>query len=153
MASYRCPVCGYVHDESSSGELWEALPADWECPVCGASKSQFERIAETPTAEPDDGDPASDDARLTSLRNPAILIHRVFGYVFLAIYVLLMFEMLPRLWTYQIEFPARTVMHFSLGMAVRVMLLVKIGIVRFFRRLDQTFAPMLGTMLLICSVV
>jgi rubredoxin/mono/diheme cytochrome c family protein len=153
MACYECPICGYVHDESSSGELWGELPDGWTCPICGASKSQFERMAETPAVDEDDGDQASNTTVPTAPRNPAILIHRIFGFVFLAIYVVLMFEMLPRLWTYQIEFPARTVVHFSLGMAVGVMLLIKIGIVRFFRRLDQSLVPMLGTSLLISSVV
>ena len=82
-----------------------------------------------------------------------LLAHRVFGYVFLAVYLLLIVQMVPRLWTYQIEFPARTVVHLSLGMAVGVMLLLKIGIVRFFRRLDQTLVPLLGTSLLVSSVV
>ena len=67
--------------------------------------------------------------------------------------MLLIVQMVPRLWEYQIEFPARTVVHLSLGMAVGVMLLLKIGIVRFFRRLDQALVPMLGTSLLVSSVV
>ena len=83
----------------------------------------------------------------------AILAHRVFGYVFLAIYIVLMVQMVPRLWTYQIEFPARTVVHISLGMAIGVVLLLKIAIVRFFRRLDQSLVPSLGTLLLVGSVV
>ena len=61
--------------------------------------------------------------------------------------------MVPRLWTYQIEFPARTVVHIALGMAVGVMLLLKISVVRFFRRLDQALVPLLGTGLLVWSVV
>jgi mono/diheme cytochrome c family protein len=64
-----------------------------------------------------------------------------------------MVQMVPRLWTYQIEFPARTVVHISLGMAMGAALAVKIGIVRFFRRLDQALVPLLGTLLLIGSVV
>jgi mono/diheme cytochrome c family protein len=79
--------------------------------------------------------------------------HRVFGYVFLAIYVFLMLQMVPRLWTYQIEFPARTVVHISLGMAIGVLLILKIAIVRYFRRLEQSLVPMLGTTLLVASVV
>jgi mono/diheme cytochrome c family protein len=77
----------------------------------------------------------------------------VFGYVFLAIYIVLILQMVPRLWTYQIEFPARTVVHISLGMAIGVVLLLKIAIVRFFRRLDQSLVPSLGTFLLVGSVV
>ena len=64
-----------------------------------------------------------------------------------------MVQMVPRLWTYQIEFPARTVVHLSLGMAIGVILLLKIAIVRFFRRLDQAMVPLLGTCLLVGSTV
>ena len=81
------------------------------------------------------------------------IVHRAFGYVFLAIYLLMMFQMVPRLWTYQIEFPARTVVHVALGIAVGVSLLLKIVIVRFFRRLDQALVPSLGTFILVGSVV
>lgn len=38
---YTCPVCGYVYDEAVQGAKWSELPADWECPVCGAPKSVF----------------------------------------------------------------------------------------------------------------
>jgi len=61
--------------------------------------------------------------------------------------------MVPRLWTYQIEFPARTVVHMSLGMAIGVILLLKIAIVRFFKRLDAPLVPALGTSLLVGSTV
>jgi cytochrome c5 len=64
-----------------------------------------------------------------------------------------MIQMVPRLWTYQIEFPARTVVHITLGMAMGVVLLLKISVVRFFRRLDQSLVPHLGTFLLVASVV
>ena len=46
---YVCPICGYVYDEDKGipekgikpGTKWEDLPDDWECPICGASKSAF----------------------------------------------------------------------------------------------------------------
>ncbi len=138
---YRCPVCGYVYDEGEAGQGWDGLPHDWACPACGAAKSTFEPL----------------DVDAPAPRRPAsgrvALAHRIFGYVFLALYVVLMWEMVPRLWTYQIELPARTVMHMSLGLAVGVMLLLKISIVRFFKRLDAALVPALGTTLLIGSVV
>ena len=37
MKQYVCSICGYVYDEAVSG-LWEALPADWKCPICKAGK-------------------------------------------------------------------------------------------------------------------
>lgn len=47
---YVCGICGYVYDPSegdpdsgvSAGTAFEDLPADWVCPVCGASKENFE---------------------------------------------------------------------------------------------------------------
>ena len=52
MSKYKCGVCGYVYDpklgdpESNikPGTAFEKLPADWVCPVCGASKDEFEKI-------------------------------------------------------------------------------------------------------------
>ena len=80
-------------------------------------------------------------------------LHRIFGWVFVAIYVFLMWDMVPRLWSYQIELPARTVLHLTLGIAVGAILLVKIAVVRFFKHLESTLAPFLGTSLLICTLL
>ncbi len=52
MAKYRCTVCGYVYDPDKGdpdgkikpGTPFEKLPDDWVCPVCGASKDQFEKV-------------------------------------------------------------------------------------------------------------
>jgi len=49
MAKYECTICGYVYDPEKGdpdsgvkpGTPFEALPADWVCPVCGAAKDQF----------------------------------------------------------------------------------------------------------------
>ena len=38
---YVCSICGYVHDEAAQGIPFGELPADWKCPWCGASKSDF----------------------------------------------------------------------------------------------------------------
>ena len=51
MAQYVCMVCGFVYDEEKGipeagiapGTKWEDLPDDWECPLCGAEKSEFEK--------------------------------------------------------------------------------------------------------------
>ncbi|MFI3228683.1 MAG: rubredoxin [Bacillota bacterium] len=40
MAKYKCAVCGYMFDEAKDGD-WNALPADWVCPLCKAEKSVF----------------------------------------------------------------------------------------------------------------
>jgi flavin reductase (DIM6/NTAB) family NADH-FMN oxidoreductase RutF/rubredoxin len=49
---YQCSVCGYVYDPElgnpdsgiKPGTPFEEIPADWVCPICGAAKSQFEKI-------------------------------------------------------------------------------------------------------------
>jgi len=52
MARYRCRVCGYTYDpelgdpdgDVKPGTPFEELPEGWACPVCGAEKSEFERL-------------------------------------------------------------------------------------------------------------
>jgi rubredoxin len=49
---YLCVVCGYIYDEELGdpdsnllpGTRWEAVPEDWVCPDCGASKRDFDLI-------------------------------------------------------------------------------------------------------------
>lgn len=41
---YVCRICGYIYDEEKMGKKFSELPDDWECPICGAPKSQFEKI-------------------------------------------------------------------------------------------------------------
>jgi len=49
---YRCTVCGYIYDPElgdpdggiAPGTPFEEIPDDWVCPVCGAAKSQFEKL-------------------------------------------------------------------------------------------------------------
>jgi rubredoxin len=51
MDKYVCSVCGYVYDPAEGdpdngiepGTKFDDLPDDWECPVCGAGKSDFEK--------------------------------------------------------------------------------------------------------------
>lgn len=52
MAKYQCSVCGYVYDpergdpenDIAPGTAFEELPSYWVCPVCGASKDEFEKL-------------------------------------------------------------------------------------------------------------
>ncbi|MGB9789156.1 rubredoxin [Thermotoga caldifontis] len=52
MKKYRCMLCGYIYDPEVGdpdanvppGTPFEALPDDWVCPLCGASKDQFEPV-------------------------------------------------------------------------------------------------------------
>ena len=82
-----------------------------------------------------------------------VMTHRALGYLYVAIYVYLMWDMVPRLWTYQVELPARTVVHLTLGMAIGGILIVKLSIVRFFKHMEATLVPLLGTALFLCTLV
>ena len=43
---------------------------------------------------------------------PALmLLHRLIGYAYAILYVFMMWDMVPRLWNYQVELPPRTVAH------------------------------------------
>lgn len=52
MDKYQCSVCGYIYDPEKGdpdggikpGTRFEDIPDDWTCPVCGASKDQFNKI-------------------------------------------------------------------------------------------------------------
>ena len=55
MEKYVCSVCGFVYDEAKGipesgialGSRWEDLPEDWVCPICGATKAEFEKQGES----------------------------------------------------------------------------------------------------------
>ena len=82
----------------------------------------------------------------------AMWLHRGLGYAFVVLYVVMMWQMVPRLWTYQIELPARTVAHLLLGFTVGFLLLLKIAILRFFRHLEE-WMPFLGVGILLCTTL
>ena len=52
MDKYRCELCGWIYDPAKgdpnngveAGTPFEEVPEDWTCPLCGADKSQFEKI-------------------------------------------------------------------------------------------------------------
>ena len=49
MQVWQCTVCAYIYDEEvgipedgiPAGTKWEDVPADWTCPECGVSKTDF----------------------------------------------------------------------------------------------------------------
>ncbi|WP_448589371.1 rubredoxin [Thermodesulfobium sp.] len=51
MDKYVCTICGYVYDPAvgdpdggiEPNTPFEKIPDDWQCPVCGASKSDFKK--------------------------------------------------------------------------------------------------------------
>ena len=65
------------------------------------------------------GYPFDHERHISSAPPRLVMVHRVSGYAYLAIYLFLMVEMVPRLWTFQVELPARTVMHLLLGRRVK----------------------------------
>lgn len=82
----------------------------------------------------------------------AMWLHRGLGYLFAALYLAMMWRMVPRLWTYQVEFPPRTVVHILLGVTVGFLLLLKVLIARFFRHFEE-WMPYLGTAMLLSTVL
>lgn len=72
MKKFVCTICGFVYDEAAGipesgiapGTRWEDLPPDWVCPLCGASKSDFQEQTDltkqtektSATPEPHDGE-------------------------------------------------------------------------------------------------
>ena len=52
MKKYRCTVCGYIYDPEigdpetgiDPGTPFDELPDNWVCPLCEATKDQFEEV-------------------------------------------------------------------------------------------------------------
>jgi rubredoxin len=50
MKKHVCSICGYVYDPAvgdpdsgiKAGTLFDDIPDDWVCPVCGVTKDMFE---------------------------------------------------------------------------------------------------------------
>src|SRR5688500_12739311 len=78
--------------------------------------------------------------------------HRLLGYLFALIYIFMMWKMIPRLWEYQVEFPARTTAHIILGFTIGFLLLIKIAIMRFFRHFEE-WMPYLGTAIMLGTII
>ena len=93
--------------------------------------------------------------RPTPERSPpwVTLSLRILGYLCLFISLYMMWAMIPRPWTNQVELPARTVAHLVIGIAIGAILILKISIVRFFKYLEKAIVPMLGVGLFICTVI
>jgi rubredoxin len=54
LKTWICLICGHIYDEAQGdpahgvapGTRWADVPEDYQCPGCGASKSEFEMIEE-----------------------------------------------------------------------------------------------------------
>lgn len=52
MKKYKCKICGYIYDPEvgdsqggiAPGTLFDEIPDDWKCPICGVTKKDFEPI-------------------------------------------------------------------------------------------------------------
>jgi len=77
-------------------------------------------------------------------------LHRALGYLFVLTYLVLSFEMVPRSWEYR-EGTAVSVLHGVLGVGIGVLLVVKIAIIRRFRRFGNLL-PWLGGGLAITTI-
>ena len=98
------------------------------------------------------GYPFDHATRTSAAPRSLILLHRVLGFIYVILYLVMMWKMVPRLWEYQVELPMRTVAHMLLGMLIGVLLLLKLAILRFFRHFEE-WMPVLGVSLLGCTVL
>ena len=99
------------------------------------------------------GFPFDKEKLRSSAPRPLMLLHRGLGYLYLIIYVFMMWQMVPRMWSYQVELPARTVAHLLLGMGIGAALFVKIAIVRLFKHMEAVLVPFLGTSIFIATLL
>lgn len=81
-----------------------------------------------------------------------VRLHRAVGWAYALLYVGFLLEMVPRLWEYQVELPARTVVHATAAIVIGAILLVKIAILRFFRHFEEAM-PTLGVTLFVATLV
>lgn len=58
---YVCELCGYEYNPKlgdpdngvAEGTDFEDIPADWVCPLCGATKEDFEFVGDEADSEED----------------------------------------------------------------------------------------------------
>ena len=81
-----------------------------------------------------------------------MVIHRILGLCYLELYLLLMAQMVPRMFDCQVEFSTRTVAHLMLGVSIGLLLIVKLSIIRFFKHFSGV-VPYLGCDLLWCTTM
>jgi len=91
-------------------------------------------------------------AKKTNAPRAGLRVHRWVGIAFTVIYVVMMWNMLPRLWEYQVELPARTVIHAVAAILLGVLLATKLIILRWFRHFEESM-PALGFGIMTCTIV
>ncbi len=91
-------------------------------------------------------------AKKTRAPKAWLRVHSAVGYTYGIIYVLMMWNMFPRLWEYQYELPARSVIHAVVAIVLGVLLISKVMILLFFRHFEEA-TPRFGFGILLCTVV
>ena len=78
--------------------------------------------------------------------------HRLLGYIFVALYVVLLSQMVPRTWRFEpAAWTLPAVVHAVLGISILPVLIFKVGILRRWQKHGKKL-PLLGALLLILSV-
>lgn len=98
------------------------------------------------------GYPYDEEAGCSTAPTGLVIIQRVIGACCVILYVVMMWHMVPRLLEYQVEFSVRTGLHFTLGVTIGFLLMIKLAIIRFFKHFSGTL-PYLGSGLLWCIAV
>lgn len=52
MSKWRCVLCNYIYDPAvgdpdggiAPGTAFTSIPDEWVCPLCGATKDDFEEV-------------------------------------------------------------------------------------------------------------
>lgn len=79
-------------------------------------------------------------------------VHRALGAAFVVIYVIMMIQMTPRLWEYQVELPARSILHAVMGITIGFLLVLKIAIIRWFQHFGKAL-PKIGAAIMLCTII
>lgn len=98
------------------------------------------------------GYPFDEERHVSSAPRSLVVIHRLVGLSYVVIYIMLMVQMVPRVFEYQVEFSSRTVAHLMLGVSIGLILILKLAIVRWFKHFSAVI-PYLGCALLWCTTM
>ena len=139
MTRYRCPTCGYVYDEEKRAGSGASCRKTGLVPVCGEAGPSFEPVG--PEAE----------KPVRSALGKVAMAHRVSATSSWQSTLCSCGRWSRGFGPTRSSFRRRTVVHMSLGMAIGVILFLKIAIVRFFRRLDAASGAGVGHFALGCQ--
>lgn len=98
------------------------------------------------------GYPFDEQRRASTAPRSLVRLHRLVGVCYVLLYLLMMSQMVPRLFHYQVEFPARSVAHLMLGVSIGVLLFLKLVILRSCRHFSA-WLPYIGVGILWCTTM